>query len=659
MRCCSQVVVVLVAVLVSASACGSESASSDHDPTFEEAHPRVYLPRHKERLQKALAAKTPAAQRFVTMVDRWKGGADVYDFQSWHAALVGQLTGEASYCTAAIKNVETRVTAEEKRIADGGRPEVARDSYLYVGDEIGDLALTYDWCFAQLTDAQKKRWLEFADRAVWNVWHHERAQWGTELSEWNGWSVDNPMNNYYYSFLRATMLLGLATHGELGSGETWIKQFRQVKLADQLVPQFVAQLPGGGSREGTGYGVSHKSLFELYDFWQGSTGEDIANETAHAEESLRLMLHQIVPTGDRLAPTGDHARDSTAALYDYHRQYLLSLMARYASATPAGAAKTLLAASPVKQMTSQFNYVYDFLYDTTEITEAPLTGLAPAYHAAGVGQVYARSGWTKDATWVNFTAGPYTEDHAHQDQGSFLLYKGGWLAYDANIDSHSGIANQINVHNVVRFERDGNVVAQRQGTESKLTALHRGPGWMHMAADLLPAYKGQNGISKVERELVFIEPNALVVFDRTTSAAGVNQVWQLNVPKSPMVNGAQASVANGGHTLTVQRVLPAEASASVHAHDQDSDFNSGFRIDHAVAGGANTFLHVLWLDGDVGAATAVETGSTRGVALTFADGRKAKVAFGSAALGGSLELTAAGGSRTTASLGAGVDALAK
>jgi hypothetical protein len=31
---------------------------------------------------------------------------------------------------------------------------------------------------------------------------------------------------------------------------------------------------------------------------------------------------------------------------------------------------------------------------------------------------------------VNLIAGPYTPSDAHEDQGSLMIYKDGWLAYD-------------------------------------------------------------------------------------------------------------------------------------------------------------------------------------------------------------------------------------
>src|SRR5262249_51943394 len=158
-------------------------------------------------------------------VDSWVGGADYWGFDAWEAALFGQLTGQAKYCTKSIATVDKEVSDAEAAIAAGGKPVVANDSYLEAGEMIGDLALVYDWCFDSITASQKTRWLKYANQAVWNVWHPAQATWGA----WTGWAIDDPSDNYYYSFLRATMLLGLAEKGEDPQGDTWINQFREVK----------------------------------------------------------------------------------------------------------------------------------------------------------------------------------------------------------------------------------------------------------------------------------------------------------------------------------------------------------------------------------------------------------------------------------------------
>jgi hypothetical protein len=640
-----------IALLVCATAltaCGG----GDSGPDYSTAHPRIYLERNRARLTTALDAKSAAATRFKDLVDRWVGGSDIYGFSPWYAALMGQLTGDEKYCVKAVAEVDETIKAEEMLIAAGQVPAAARDSYLEVGDYVGDAMLVYDWCYAQTSSGQRGRWLAYAEQAVWNVWHPEQAKWDGKVVKWSGWSIDNPSNNYYYSFLRATMLLGLAAHGESKGQDDWLAFFRDQKVLGQLVPTFDADLQGGGSREGTGYGVSMHRLWELYDFWQGSTGEDLASKSAHARESMLTFMHQIVPTLDRVAPTGDHARDSTAALFDYHRNYLQELAHLYREDPVAKHAVFLINNSSVKRMESQFMIPYDFLYEST-LTPAALEPLGTAHYATGIGELYARSSWAADATWVNLIGGPYTESHAHQDQGSLLFYKGEWLAYDPNIDSTSGLAQDVDVHNLVRFVKSGASVPQRNGT-SRVLAVHRGAGWVHAAVDLKPVY-ADTAVQKAEREIVFLEPDCVVVFDRTSSAANTTQVWQLSSPVRPALDGEVATFTGGQHALSVRRVLPAGAEATSSVHAWTGDFTGGFRLDQTAPASTKQFLHVLWADDAVGAVTRSDDGGRLGVTVELKGGRTATVRFGAAGVDGTLQIT--GGSPVNATLGAGIDDL--
>ena len=497
---------------------GSDDGGDNVQPTYPSQHPRIYLTPNKARLVAALAAQTPAATRFKTTIDNWVNGADYWGFSAWNAALMGQLDGGPQYCAKAIAEVDDQVTTAETAIAVGTAPVVAADDYLDIGEMLGDLALTYDWCFDTVTAAQRTRWLAYADQAIWNVWNPTQAKWGNTTMAWTGWAIDDPSDNYYYSFLRATMLVGLAANGEDAQAAQWLTQFRQTKVMGELVPNFDTDLVGGGSREGTGYGVAMRTLWELYDIWHATTGEPRNKSTPQTRASMLSFIHQVVPTLDRFAPTGDQSRDSTASMFDYQRNYLQELVTLYPTDSLAPPAQTLLANCSVPSMENSFMVVDDFLYENTNVTAMPMTSLGTAYHAAGIGELYTRSSWDAHATWLNLIAGPYTESHAHQDQGSLLIYKDGWLAYDAVIDSHSGLPQATTAHGLVRIDSGGSPVPQVADTISQLVALHAGTGWLYAASDLTPAYNGNASITRVQRELVYLEPDTVVVYDRVASA---------------------------------------------------------------------------------------------------------------------------------------------
>ena len=625
-----------------------DDEAADTQPTYPTQHPRIYIGANKARLNASLAANTEPASRFRAAADSFVAGQDIWEFRTWNVALMGALTGAPQYCQKAIAVTDAFVASEEAKIAAGTQPQVAHDSYLAVGDLIGDLALTYDWCFDTVTPAQKTRWLAYANQAVSNVWNPTTAKWGSKTLPWTGWSTNNPANNYYYSFLRATMLLGLATKGEVPEGDQWIKQFRDTKVLGQLVPLFDEQLIGGGSREGTAYGVSMRGLWHLYDLWESTTGEKLQAKTKHARRSMRTFMHQTMPTLDKFVPTGDQPRDATATFFDYNRAYLAQLVELYPNDPVAPRAKTMLQGSNVPKIARPEMLVYDFLYDMDDVTAAPMEGMGTSHYASGIGQIYSRSGWDRGATWMNLIAGAYTESHAHQDQGSLMIFKEGWLMADAALGSQTGLMQETTAHSLVRIDNGGTPIKQVVGTSSKLAALHAGNDWLYAATDVTPVYKNNPAIQKVQREVVYLKPNVVIVYDRVATGAGTSQVWQLATPVRPTVSGATATIA-GAHTMSVQRMVPNDASPAVTSMTSLPGYLSGFRFDETVPGGDKRYLHVLSIDG--GASSAVANGDT-GVTVNLANGQQAQVEFNRDDIGATLTLD---GQAMT--LGAGVDML--
>ena len=607
------------------------------------AHPRILLSDEatRSRLKKVLESRSPAAGRFQDQVAGQLMGRRAYAFQPWYAALLYQLTGDARYASYAIDETEKFVAAEEAKIAASQRATVAGDSYLEVGQYIGNVALVYDWCHALLTPEQRKRWTTYANNAVANVWNHKGATWGQTVYPWTGWSVDNPSNNYYYSFLRATMLLGLATHGENDRAQAWLDKFRVEKIENQLIPTFNRDLAGGGSREGTGYGTAMKGLWQLYDWWERSTGERLATRTPHTLASMAHLMHSIVPTLDRLAPTGDHARDSSGALFDYHREYLMVLQALFPDEPLSGIARTLLESSSVPQMKSSFMFFADFLYEQPDLPARPLSELSTTYWGSGTGQLMMRSSWEPTATYANFICGPYTESHAHRDQGSFVLFKGAWLATDANVFSHSGIEQDEELHNLVRFEAGGATVKQGYGTSCALTALSDTPHYTYAAARVTPSYRNHPAVSKSEREFVFLKPDVVIVFDRAVAAqAGTRRIWTLNLGGRPTIEGDVLTYSEAGQRLTVQRLSPAGLQSDVREWPETrKGMRGGVRVDAADGNGSSSyFLHVLSVGTAVESATRSDSPGHTGAVVRLADGRTARIQFSTQGTGGSFEL---------------------
>lgn len=532
--------------------------------------------------------KSAAYARFREWVDAAVAGRPGYAFSASDAALMFRLAGTGKYCDLAVKMVESEVLEAEGLIASGGRPAIAGDSYLEVGPRIADLSTTLDACADVITEAQRARWSAYAEQAVWNVWNHSSAKWGAAQHPWTGWSTDNPGNNYYYSFVEATMFWALAS-----GSRKWMDELSTRRLPP--LQSYFARLKGGGSSEGTGYGASHMRLFSLYRIWRDSTGEDLAGASTHARDSIPYWVHATVPTLDRFAPIGDQSRNSVPELYDYHRRVVLE--ARQLTQDPEALATSSwwLENISVPQMSGGFNARYDLL-PAGEGGRAPS---ALSHYASGTGHLFSRTSWDKDAMWVAFVAGPYNESHAHQDQGAFTLFAGDWLAVTENIWTHSGIQQGTGVHNVVRFERsdasgrqcaspaDDHVVHQCENPESRAVVKvdARADGSFTANADLTPVYGGNPALSSWTRQLQF-QSRLLTVVDRFKISAGTRAIFQVNVPVEPQINGNEVTAGR----LRMKVLEPATPAISAYewSTGDSAEFRRGWRID--VTGGLDGYV---------------------------------------------------------------------
>jgi hypothetical protein len=598
-----------------------------------------------------MSSSAGSATRFKAYVDSQISGSGNWGFEPWHSALLTPVTGTASYCQYAVSQTNTFIQSEMALINQNQQPQAAGDSYLEIGQYVGGMALVYDWCRAQMSDAQRMVWRTYGNLSLTNLWDQANATWGNTKYPGTGWAVDDPEDNYYYSFLRATMLFGLATYGENDQAEAWLNKFRTEKIANQLVPAFNADLVGGGSREGTGYGTSLNQLFTLYYLWEKSTGDRLADLTPQTLNSLDKAMHDIVPTLDRISPTGDQSRDSTASLYDYHRIYLEALSQLYPTDVAAGLSKTLLSKSSVPQMSGGFNMWADFMFDQSNITAQPMTRLSTAHWGSGTGQLSARSAWTTGGTYFNFICGPYTQSHAHQDQGSFVFFKGNWLAIDEDINTHSGLAQLQAAHNLVRLQQNGRDIGQGYDDSCKMLALADNATFTYALARVTPMFAGTS-VTKVEREFLLIKPSTLVVLDRVQAAAGIARVWTLNVQGTPTVSGDSLTATSGGNHLNVTRLAPTGLTSTVVAWSSlntasNTEYFSGSRVDVSDTNGTSSvFLNVLGADNSFSTAVRSDAAGQTGARITLADGSVATVRFSTDGTGGTLDIVNSSASPT-------------
>lgn len=369
-----------------------------------------------------------AYNSFITFVNAKRSGGNPYGYVPADAALAYRITGDTTYRTLAIAGINEMVTIIENQIAaNQNATEISGDSYLEVGPKIGGLAMVYAWCNPD--QSTKNRWAAVADQAVYNIWNHTQAQWGGNSFPWTGWSVNDPGNNYHYSFLSATAYWALASNNH-----TLIQFLNTYKLPP--LRTYFSNLSSGGSREGTGYGAAFRTLFAFYEIWEASGMSNLSASNTHMTKTIDYWIHATMPGFTRYCPIGDLSRESFPNLFDYHRE--LVLRARYLTLDNQAKddASWWLNRISVQNMSQGFMHNINMLPAGSNTTTPPA---AQSFYSSGTGSLFTRTGWGNNDVFFAFLAGIYDQSHAAQAQGSFTLYKGGFLSATNNIYSHSGI----------------------------------------------------------------------------------------------------------------------------------------------------------------------------------------------------------------------------
>ena len=509
---------------------------------------------------------------FIALVENQLAGGNNYGFLIQDAAVAYKLAGKEAYRQLALQLAERQVADAEAAIADGYKPEVAGDSYLQIGPMLVGLAMAYAWCAP--TASQRTRWKAYADQAIHNVWFFDDAKWGNKAWPGNGWGANDPGNNYFYSFCTATVHWALASQNE-----ELLDYLRDDRFA--LLAGYFDNLAGGGSREGTGYGLSAREVFDFMATWRDSGYAVPASILRHARDSVRFWVHATMPSRARYAPIGDLARESVPYLMEYHRE----LMMRAAWLAGDDATEKLAGywASTITQTPD-----YNRTWARRNALFAPAQGGgnpgAKLYFAEGTGNLFARSGWGADDTAVHVIAGPFDQSHAHEEQGGFTLFgRGVFLAVTANIASRSGINQSVTAHNVLRFEKAGTVLRQRrtEGGGAALAIVPLTDGFTAQA-DLKPVYPGSD-VAAYKRSFAF-GGGSLEVTDEFQTSNGTTAVFQVCTPVKPVIAGNVATAGN----LKVTVLEPAGASLSVNADPNAGDVGQvSYRLD--VAGGATRY----------------------------------------------------------------------
>lgn len=358
---------------------------------------------------------------------RWRNHVEANGGSAEEHALLYAVTGDAAHRTLAIDKAQAIVTADT----------VAGNQYLKAGPHYSDVFKTMDWCDPPTSQANAWK--------AWGLGHLGETDGSVTDSIWwtQRWSRNNPANNYYHSFVLATSMYAMAAQNS-----EWLTFLKNDRLPRMF--NYYATTPEGGSREGTGYGESHRSVFALAKLWRDYDDTEILPQ-AFINNSLLYWTHATTPGHGRVALIGDHTR-THGTTDGYHRDIIDNALQVATDANAIAVGKWQINRLPPPTST---------VFYQLELRDWPDNGRPPTtteYWAEGAGHFFSRTSWATDATYVYATAGLHDEAHQQEDQGAFAVFANG--RYQTCSDSpwtNGGIAQASDYQNVVRFSAVQNI----------------------------------------------------------------------------------------------------------------------------------------------------------------------------------------------------------
>lgn len=590
------------------------------------------------------------------------------------------VNGDAARCTAAMSTVMTLASDTP------GMP----DAHSFIsnnGRTMANLAVVRDWCDPVLSGADKS-WLEAKITAY--------ADWYS--GGMGGYAPDvyhDDMNNVWNAVALAG--LALAGTAQDAKAQTYLSK-ADVQWKNVIFPAlafegdfwhegFVYVQPAVGSAVVYATAWSIATSEDVYA-WAKANAKDLF------EGYLAFHLHSMRPN-HTYAYFGD-TTDNKQSVELFSRQ-LVDMMT-LGTGSPLGQRMSLeiqAGSRPGYDYSGADGYWMALLYDVAKDAQAtPLASVPTArWMSRGAADVVAmRSGWTPNDTYVWLSCGDYFGAHQHIEAGAFQIFKGAPLTgstgyydafesdhFDAYYSQHSVHANTLAVYQPGEFfptlHSIGNASQNvDDGGQRPLRRNKAGTGFpnpdlaaymthrtsepwvdtadievfeqtkchVYAACDMTAAYSSPghvaNGntakVKEVTRQLVYLPPDLVVVFDRVESTdPSYDKRFLLQTPASPQVTGGDYVLSNGAAKLFAKTLLPDQADVTTltgfmvdgKAHPPTvtgtESFGTRLEISPKQESARDYFLHVLSTAGQAPTATMTQDATGASMTVQSAQGK--------------------------------------
>ena len=428
-------------------------------------------------------------------------------------------------------------------------------------------ALAFDWVYGGFTPA-------------------ERAAYAANLVSSANSIIDLNLylyGNYGIRYQAAAAIAALAAAGDADVSVLWPKAYDRMNTVlevtgDGIDPGDMEGRMAYGGAWNEGYDYNRHTQIHMLQYLQGLRSafgphEDRLSTSEWAAGVVKYMIYWVLPDGDYILPYGD-----VDWPYVLPHDRAIVLMATDASDSGYGQ----YSLNNVYGTDSYWAYTDLIFYDAARVEESFDT-LPKGWYAPGSGLVIFRSGWGPNDTYVAFKSSDYHTYHQNNGQNAFYIYKSAPLAvrtgvYDGNVHDHNvnylirTIAqNCITVFDPtetfsypdgVPDDNDGGQMVQewtgehhnftewraqadRVGTPRNIVDwvdFEVGAGYGYAASEAGRAYKAGK-VPFASRQLLWLDPDLVVVFDRVTSGdANFQKKFQLHSAETMTITGPDTAM---------------------------------------------------------------------------------------------------------------------
>lgn len=400
------------------------------------------------------------------------------------------------------------------------------------------LALVFDRLHARLSPAERRVLLDHIE------YHGEAAMhWIREVMALHL----NFQDSHGQQCMHFLLTTALAIAGDSPKAAEWIAY---------MVPQYANRIPwmseDGGYFEGQAYVFKLSFILEALAALRSATGVDLFQKPEIRNAGDFFLYCQS------LNYWWPHWGDTMGLWFPYGNVGDGFMAAVLAAMTDNRPLQWWAGNVPASDATPPFGY----LAATGVVPQPPVAmPQARAFRPTGVVAAFDRH-YDQGTTRLFFRSSPWGgESHAHADQNSFVLHRGGEiLAADTGYYTYYGdenynrVATQTIAHNSILV--DGKGQTNDSKGEGRITGFFNSPRYAFMAGDASKAYDG--AMDYFRRDLLYLRPGLIVIADELRAPQPAEFTWILNAFVAPAIDETKRefTVTEGAEALVVKHLFP-------------------------------------------------------------------------------------------------------